>query len=85
MSEYVTQLSNVLIMQLNIWKYDFAISKVIPNLIIDQEISLWGNRMLLVGVIYHLGEHSHCGHYTSGVKLQSTWLLISNRRVLKRL
>ena len=40
---YVTQLSNVLIIQLNIFKYIDDISKkVIPNYSIDEEISLWG-------------------------------------------
>ena len=35
---YVTQLSNALIIQLNIFKYSDGISKVIPNLNIDEEI-----------------------------------------------
>ena len=43
---YVTQLSDAPIMQLNIFKYIDGISKkFIPNLSIDEEISLWGNRM----------------------------------------
>ena len=67
---YVTQLSNVLIIQLNIFKHIDGISKkFISNLCIDEEISPWGNRMVLSGVIYHEGEQSHCGHYTSGVKV----------------
>ena len=69
---YVTQLSDALIIQLNIFKYIDGISKkFIPNLSIDQEISLWGNRMVLSGVIYHEGEPSHCGHYTSGVNVKT--------------
>ena len=51
---YVTQLSDALIIQLNIFKYIDGISKkFIPNLSIDEEISLWGNRMVLSAVIYH--------------------------------
>ncbi len=38
---------------------------------IDEEISLWGNRMILCGIIYHEGEQSDCGHYTSGVKINN--------------
>ena len=52
MSSYVTQLSDAHIIQLNIFKYIDGISKkFIPNLSIDEEISLWGNRMVLSGVI----------------------------------
>ena len=72
----VTQLSDALIMQLNIFKHSDGISKkFIPNLSIDEEISHWGNRMVLSGVIYHEGEQSLCGHYTSGVIL-GFWLVI---------
>ena len=50
-------LSNALIMQLRIFKNIGGISKkVIPNLSVNKDISLWGNRMLLCGVIYHEGE-----------------------------
>ena len=82
---YVTQLSDALIIQPNIFKCSGGISKkVIPNLRIDKEISLWGNRMVLSGVIYHEGEQSHCGHYTSGVKVDNTWFLISDTRILRQ-
>ena len=41
---YVTQLSDALITQLNIFRYSGGINKkVVPNLSIDEEISLWGN------------------------------------------
>ena len=60
---YVTQLSDALIIQLNILKHIDGISKTfIPNLSIDEEISLWDNRMVLSGVIYHEGEQSNCRH-----------------------
>ena len=38
--------------------------KFIPNLNIDEEISLWDNKMSLHGVIYHEGEKSHYGQCT---------------------
>ena len=81
----VAQLSDTLIIQLNIFKYIDGISKkFIPNLSIDEEISLCDNRMLLFGVIYHEGEQSHCGHYTSGVNVNSTWFFISDTRILRQ-
>ena len=50
---YVTQLSESLIIQLNILRHIDGISKkFIPNLSIDEEISLGGNRMVFSGVIY---------------------------------
>ena len=62
---YVTQLSDALIIQLNIFNYIDGISKkFIPNLSIDEEISCWSNRMVLSGIIYHEGKQSHCRHYT---------------------
>ena len=81
----MTKVSDALIIQLNIFKYIDGISKkFIPNLSIDQEISLWGNRMVLSGVIYHEGEQSHCRHYTSGVNVDNTWFLISDTRILRQ-
>ena len=75
----VTQLSDALIIQLNIFKFIDGISKkVIPNLNIDEEISLWGNTMILSGIIYNEGEQSVSGHYTSGVKMNNSWFLISD-------
>ena len=54
------------------------------NLSNDEEISLWGNRMVLSGVIYNEGEQSHCGHYTSGVNVNNTWFLISDTIILRK-
>ena len=48
---------------------------VIPNLSIDEEISLWDNRMILFGVIYHEGEQSLCGHYTAGANVDNTYYI----------
>ena len=55
----VTQLCDALIIQLNIFRYTDGISKkFIPNLSIDEEISLWDNRMVLSDIIYHEEEQS---------------------------
>ena len=61
---YVTQLSGALIIQLNIFKYIGGINKkVIPNLSIDEEVVIWGNTMVLSGVIYHEGQQSDWALY----------------------
>ena len=71
--------------QLSIFKYIGGINKkVVPNLIIDEEIVLWGNAMVLSGVIYHKGQQSDHGYYTSGVKINNTWFSISDTRVLRQ-
>ena len=81
----MTQLSDGLMMQLNIFNYIDGINKkFIPDLGIDEEISLWGNRMVLSGVIYHEGEQSHRGLFTSGVNLDNTWFLISDTIILRQ-
>ena len=40
--------------------------------------------MVLSGFIYHEGEQSHCGHYTSGVNVDNTWFFISDTRVSRQ-
>ena len=48
---YISQLSDALIIRVHIFKYIDVISeKCIPNLSIDEENSLWGNRIVLSGV-----------------------------------
>ena len=82
---YVTQLSGALIIQLNILKFIGGINKkVIPHLSIGEEIVLWGKTMILSGVIYHEGQQSECGHYTSQVQMDNTWFFISDTTVLKQ-
>ena len=82
---YVTQLSDALIMKLNIFKHIDGISKKFsPNLSIGEKISLWDNRMVLSDVIYHEGEQSHCGHYTSEVNVNNTWFFIGDTRILRQ-
>ena len=41
--------------------------------------------MALSGIIFHEGrKQSHCRHYTLGVKVNSTWFLISDARILRK-
>lgn len=53
-----------------------------PNF--DKKISRCCNRLLLSGVIYHEAEQSHYIHFTSGVKVNNTWFLISGKRISKQ-
>ena len=79
-------------MQLNIFKYIDGISKkFIPNLSIDEEVSLWCNRMVLSGVIYHEGN-SLIVHqeYIQDIIHQeltwkNTWLFVSDKIKIKQL
>ena len=69
----------------NIFKYIGGISKkVIPNLVLYEEIVLWGNTMALSGVICHDGQQSDCGHYTSEVQMDNSWFFISDTTVLRQ-
>ena len=80
---YVTHISDFVIIQLNIFKYvEGAIKKMIPTLMIDEEIYLWGNTITLHAIIYHVGQQANSGHYTSSVRVNDTWFLISDSRVL---
>ena len=40
--------------------------------------------MALFDVIYYEGEQSHCGHYTSGVKVDNASFLISDVQILRQ-
>ena len=40
--------------------------------------------MVLSGVIYHKGQQSDHGYYTSGVQINNIWFSISNTRVLRQ-
>ena len=61
---YVPHLSEALIIQLNIFKCVDGISeKFIPSLSIDEEIAIWGNAMVLSGVIYHEWQQSDWALY----------------------
>ena len=51
---------------------------------IDEEIVLWGNIMVLSGVIYHEEQQSDRGHYTSEVQMDNTWFFISDLTVLRQ-
>ena len=82
---YVIQLSDALIIQLNIFKFIGGISKkVISNVSIDEEIVLRGNTIVLSVVIYHEGQQSDCGHYTSEVQMDNTWFFISDTTALRQ-
>ena len=68
------------IFDINIKYIDGIIKKFIPNLSIDEEITLWGNKVVLFSVIYHEGEQSDCRHYTSGFMMENTWFLICDTK-----
>ena len=61
-----------------------SVRMLFPTLSTDEEISLCGIRMVLHVVIYHEGEQSHCRYYTSGFKVDKTWFLVSDTRILRQ-
>ena len=82
---HAIQLTDVHIIQLNIFKYIGSIcKKFIPNLSIDEESSLLCKRMLLPGVIYYESEQFYCRHYISGVKVDNNCFLVSDTSVLRQ-
>ena len=82
---YIANLPEVLIIQLIIFKFTHGrMKKIIPTLHIDEEISIFGNTMNLHGIIYHEGEQANSGHYTSRVKVNDRWFLISDSNVMNQ-
>ena len=41
--------------------------------------------MALSDAIYYEGEQSDCGTYTSGVKVNNSWFLTSDTKILRQL
>ena len=70
--DLISGLADVLIINLKIFTYDPVrniMTKVVPNLNINQELNnLWGNWALHC-IIYHEGLHANNGHYTCGVNM----------------
>ena len=74
----VTHISDMFIIQLGIFQFVDGISKkIIPRLNIDEEIHIW-DTMTLHAIIYHQGEQANSGHYTSAVKINDSWFMISD-------
>ena len=80
---YVTQLSDALIIQVNTFKYVNGISnKFFPTQVLTRNFLFGEIEWYSLVFIFHGKEQSHCGHYTSGVKVENTWFLISGKRIL---
>ena len=72
---YVTQLSDALTIHFNIFKYIDSFGKTfIPNLSIDEEISLWDNRVVLL-VLFIMRENRLIAGI---VQHDSTWIVHVN-------
>ena len=81
----MTQLSDVFIIHLHIFKYiDEASKNFIPSMSIDKEISRWGNRIVIFGVIYLKALQSSCGRYTLVVNVNNTTFLTSDTKALSQ-
>ena len=60
-----------------------SVKSLFPTSLCIEEISFWGNRMVLSGAIYHKHEQCDCSHYTPLVNMDNTWFLISDTRILR--
>ena len=76
----IFRLPDILIIHLSLFSYNNAgfIEKVIPNLNIDESLSLYGKTLNLSAIIYHDGPNTTSGHYTSSVKINESWFTISD-------
>ena len=74
----------MLILSLKLFKpvYNYGtLKKLIPNLNIQDEISLYGHCYSIHAIIYHEGERANSGHYTCGVKVNERWFMISDNSI----
>ena len=61
--------------QLQIFKWDnnYQQQKLNPNIEINEELIICGDRFELCGIVWHSGPSVTSGHYTSNVKVNGTW------------
>ena len=80
-SSSITHIADVLIIQLIIFRYiGGTTKKVIPSVIIDNEIRVFDD-LTLQGIIWHHGYNANTGHYTSSVIADYRWFSISDTDV----
>ena len=79
----IFKLPDILIIQLSLFSYNSAgfIEKIIPNLNIDESLSLYGKTLNLSAITYHDGPNTTSGHYTSSVKINESWFKISDNYI----
>ena len=74
------------IIQLKIFGYNDAFDdgafKIIPNLIIEEEINnILLGKLSLCAVVYHIGNSPYHGHYVSAVKDGQSWYTCNDDRI----
>ena len=74
-----------IIMQLMIFGYNRNTNhrfKIVPNLIIEEEVSnILLGKLRLCAVIYHIGDSPDQGHYVCAIKEGNTWYTCNDDRV----
>ena len=59
-----------------------SVRRFFSNLIIDKGFH-FGEIEWYFLVLFIMREQPHCGHYTSRVKVNNTWFLIADTRILR--
>lgn len=58
--------------------------KMIPNLVIDEEVLTAYGKLKLHAIVYHYGTETNNGHYTASVKMNETWFEVDDTRISKK-
>ena len=81
----VTNVSEYLVIQLNIFDYNcitIAPTKLKPRIEINERLNILGNDMNLHGIIFHTGDSTKAGHYTSAVLVKEKWYMTDDERII---
>ena len=75
--------SDYLIIQLNIFKFDSYTGpfKLQPKIEINQHISIAETNMDLFGIVFHRGTSVNAGHYTSAVLAANSWFMTNDEYI----
>ena len=81
----ICHLPDILIITLSFFKpvTDGFLQKFIPNLIINDSISLYGKNLDLFGIVYYSGQTMNSGHYTSALNLNGASYTINDDQISK--
>ena len=82
----ITNYPSIFILQLKVFINDNRgrCIKVVPNILIQDEITRDGITLKLHGIVWHTGTGLTSGHYTSTVKVSEKWFLISDDKVERK-
>ena len=77
---------DILIIQLQVFRWNENLSpyKYIPKIVLNEQL-ICSDSFELTGIVWHTGDRTNSGHYTSNVKIGNTWFYTDDAHVTEGL